>query len=160
MPDSGQRSELTRARDLGIGRGARRIAELRRGGNARLEIDARTRNELERLTDSRSGEAVEAGADEDYGIDLAFRERAEPVFRFLFEKYWLVGKRQRCDKQRRLLLWLALKTLDHEDLRQLAPHPGDPARRRALCLEPAHVRRILPRPVDDKDGRRQNRLLQ
>jgi 1-acyl-sn-glycerol-3-phosphate acyltransferase len=90
MPDSSQRSELRRARDLGVGRGARRIAELRRGGNARLEIDARTRKELERLTDSRSDEAVEAGADEDYGIDLAFRERAEPVFRFLFEKYWRV----------------------------------------------------------------------
>lgn len=90
MPDSGQRSEFTRARDLGIGRGARRIAELRRGGSARLEIDARVRNELERLTDSRSDEAVEAGANEDYGIDLAFRERAEPVFRFLFEKYWRV----------------------------------------------------------------------
>jgi 1-acyl-sn-glycerol-3-phosphate acyltransferase len=90
MPDSGHRSELTRARDLGIGRGARRIAELRRRGSARLEIDPGLRDELERLTDSRSDEAVEAGADVDYGIDFEFRERAEPVFRFLFEKYWRV----------------------------------------------------------------------
>lgn len=90
ISDSGQRTEATRSRDQAIGRGARRIAELRRSNTGRIGIDARVRSELERLTDSRSDEALECGADEDYGIDLHFRERAAPVFRFLFERYWRV----------------------------------------------------------------------
>ena len=90
VPEPGQRSESARSRDQALGRGARRIAELRRGVPGRVEIDSRVRSELERLTDSRTDEALAAGADEDYGLDLSFRERAEPVFRFLFEKYWRV----------------------------------------------------------------------
>ena len=90
MPDTGQRGETARVRDQAIGRGARKIAELRRSGPARLAIDPRLRSDLDRLTDARSEEATAAGADEDYGLDHKFRERAEPVFRFLFEKYWRV----------------------------------------------------------------------
>ena len=90
MSDPAQRAESVRAREQAPGRGARRIAELRRGTPARFEIDTRLRSELERLTDSRFEDAISAGAREDYGLDHKFRERAEPVFRFLFEKYWRV----------------------------------------------------------------------
>jgi 1-acyl-sn-glycerol-3-phosphate acyltransferase len=57
----------------------------------RVSIGARVRDELSHLTDSRPEEALAAGAREDYGLDLAFRERTAPLFRFLFEKYWRVN---------------------------------------------------------------------
>ena len=90
MPDPAERSEIARARDHVLDRGARRIADLRRSTPARFEIDSQLRSDLERLTNSRSDEAISAGAEEDYGLDHSFRERAEPLFRFLFEKYWRV----------------------------------------------------------------------
>jgi 1-acyl-sn-glycerol-3-phosphate acyltransferase len=57
----------------------------------RLNIEPRVRDELGRLTDSRFDEAIAAGATGDYGFDGSFRERIEPLFRFLFERYWRVG---------------------------------------------------------------------
>jgi len=56
-----------------------------------VSIGARVRDQLSQLTDSRPEEARAAGAQTDYGLDLAFRERTAPLFRFLFEKYWRVS---------------------------------------------------------------------
>ncbi len=63
------------------------IARLRRRRRT-LQIDPETRDELGRATEPRREEAERAGAAEDYGLDLAFRKRSEPLFRFLFETYW------------------------------------------------------------------------
>lgn len=57
----------------------------------RFAIDPGLRHELSGLTDSRRDEAVAEGAAQDYGLDPRFRERAEPLFRFLFERYWRVS---------------------------------------------------------------------
>ncbi len=43
-----------------------------------------------RDTEPRREEAVLEGANEDYGLDLNFRQRSEAFFRFLFESYWRV----------------------------------------------------------------------
>ncbi|RMD83223.1 MAG: acyltransferase family protein [Candidatus Dadabacteria bacterium] len=56
----------------------------------RLAVDPAVREQLERLTAPRREEALLEGADRDYGLDLEFRRRVEPLFRFLFESYWRV----------------------------------------------------------------------
>jgi 1-acyl-sn-glycerol-3-phosphate acyltransferase len=56
----------------------------------RLKVNERIRDELAIATESRVEDAFEAGAAENYGLDLGFRERTEPIFRFLFENYWRV----------------------------------------------------------------------
>jgi 1-acyl-sn-glycerol-3-phosphate acyltransferase len=68
-------------------------ASATRSSNARgrLTIDDRVRGRLSTLTEARRGEASDEGADEDYGLELGFREKAEPLFRFLFEQYWRVS---------------------------------------------------------------------
>jgi 1-acyl-sn-glycerol-3-phosphate acyltransferase len=63
------------------------IARLR-SQRGRLRIDPETRRSLLRATEPRAQEAVRAGADHDYGLDLAFRERSEPVFRFFYDVFW------------------------------------------------------------------------
>ena len=42
------------------------------------------------MTEPRRVEAVVEGAAHDYGLDLEFRERSRPLFRFLFDNYWRV----------------------------------------------------------------------
>jgi 1-acyl-sn-glycerol-3-phosphate acyltransferase len=56
----------------------------------RLQIPEDLRKRLLRMTEPRRDEAFEEGAGDDYGLDLAFRERSRPLFRFLFENYWRV----------------------------------------------------------------------
>jgi len=62
-----------------------------RPSRRRLTVDPETREQLARVTEPRRDEAVRAGAETDYGLDLEFRRRSEPLFRFLWESYW------RCD---------------------------------------------------------------
>jgi 1-acyl-sn-glycerol-3-phosphate acyltransferase len=76
IPDSSERSPSL----LGLPTEARR----------RFSIDPVLRDQLGGLTDSRGEEALAEGAAHDYGLERAFRERAEPLFRFLFERYWRV----------------------------------------------------------------------
>ena len=56
----------------------------------RLRVNSRIRQELAAATDARIEEALAEGASENYGLDVEFRERSEPVFRFLFETYWRI----------------------------------------------------------------------
>jgi 1-acyl-sn-glycerol-3-phosphate acyltransferase len=56
----------------------------------RLKVNDRIRDELAIATESRVEEAIDAGASENYGLDLEYRERSEAVFRFLFDTYWRV----------------------------------------------------------------------
>jgi len=56
----------------------------------RLRIPDDLRRMLLRMTEPRRVEAVNEGAAHDYGLDLEFRERVRPLFRFLFENYWRV----------------------------------------------------------------------
>lgn len=53
-------------------------------------LDEEGRRRLAEATAPRVIEAIEAGSAEDYGLDLAFRSRSEPLFKFLFENYWRV----------------------------------------------------------------------
>jgi 1-acyl-sn-glycerol-3-phosphate acyltransferase len=62
------------------------IARLRR--RRTLRIDPELRDALRAATEPRREEAEQAGCHNDYGIDLAFRKRSEPLFRFFFETYW------------------------------------------------------------------------
>jgi 1-acyl-sn-glycerol-3-phosphate acyltransferase len=64
---------------------------MRPSGRRRLTVDPETREQLARMTEPRREDAVRAGAESDYGLDLEFRKRSEPLFRFLWESYW------RCD---------------------------------------------------------------
>lgn len=57
----------------------------------RLTIGDHVRDDLTSLTEARRSEASVEGAANDYGLDLAFREKSEPLFRFLFEQYWRVS---------------------------------------------------------------------
>ena len=61
---------------------------MRPRGRRRLTVDPETREQLARMTEPRREDAVRAGADGDYGLDLDFRKRSEPLFRFLWESYW------------------------------------------------------------------------
>ena len=56
----------------------------------RLSVGDEFRNAISGLTAPRHEDALKAGAEEDYGLDLAFRERAKPLFRFLYDNYWRV----------------------------------------------------------------------
>ncbi|RMF20418.1 MAG: acyltransferase family protein, partial [Deltaproteobacteria bacterium] len=56
----------------------------------RLQLEPDLREQLLRVTAPRREEAMMEGAAEDYGLDLEFRKRAEPFFRFLFESWWRV----------------------------------------------------------------------
>jgi 1-acyl-sn-glycerol-3-phosphate acyltransferase len=56
----------------------------------RLHIPDDLRRRLLRMTEPRRVEAIAEGAAHDYGLDLDFRERSRPVFKFLFENYWRV----------------------------------------------------------------------
>ena len=87
MSEAGRPTEAARSgRAVPLAR--RPAAELPAG---RVTVGTRVRDELSQLTDSRTDEAVAAGARTDYGFDAAFRERTAPLFRFLFEKYWRVS---------------------------------------------------------------------
>lgn len=57
-----------------------------RGGGSGVPEIARV------VTDAspRPSDARESHDDDPFGLDLAFRERVTPVFRFLFERYWRV----------------------------------------------------------------------
>ena len=55
-----------------------------------LRIPDEIRQHLASMTAPRPIEAAEEGAAHDYGFDPAFRERSEPLFRFLFDSYWRV----------------------------------------------------------------------
>jgi 1-acyl-sn-glycerol-3-phosphate acyltransferase len=46
---------------------------------------------FDRATAPRPGEAEQAGAALDYGLDLDFRSSTRPLFRFLYENYWRVS---------------------------------------------------------------------
>ena len=87
MSETGRAAESAHSGDA-VQLGRHTFAELPSG---RIVVDARVRDELERLTDSRSEDAIAAGAVQDYGLDRGFRERTGPLFRFLFEKYWRVS---------------------------------------------------------------------
>ena len=67
---------------------ARAIARMRPSGRRRLAVDPQTREQLARSTEPRREEALSAGADIDYGLDLDFRRRSEPLFKFLWDSYW------------------------------------------------------------------------
>jgi len=53
-------------------------------------LDEGARRRLAEATAPRPEEAARAGAADNYGLDLAFRERSEPLFKFLFDNYWRV----------------------------------------------------------------------
>ena len=57
----------------------------------RLQIDPETRETLARTTEPRRDEAIREGAENDYGFDLEFRKRSEPVFKIFYESYWRVA---------------------------------------------------------------------
>ena len=57
---------------------------------SRLRIDEALREQLAEATAPKHDEAEREGAAADYGLDLTFRKRVEPLFRFLFENYWRV----------------------------------------------------------------------
>jgi len=67
---------------------ARRIAEMRPARRRRLTVDPELREQLLEATAPRREDAVRAGCVEDYGLDPGFRERAEPLFKFVYESYW------------------------------------------------------------------------
>jgi 1-acyl-sn-glycerol-3-phosphate acyltransferase len=56
----------------------------------RLAIDPDLQAALALATAPRGDEAHAEGAENDYGLDLDFREQIKPIFRFLFESYWRV----------------------------------------------------------------------
>ncbi len=68
----------------------RPVAAARPHVRRRLRVTRSLRDSLATLTAPRPGEAKSAGAVNDYGLDLAFRERVKPIFRFLFDSYWRV----------------------------------------------------------------------
>ncbi len=45
---------------------------------------------FDRATAPRAEEALRAGASVDYGLDLDFRTRSRPIFKFLYDQYWRV----------------------------------------------------------------------
>jgi 1-acyl-sn-glycerol-3-phosphate acyltransferase len=79
----------------GIGRGLRDGARGRIPEPSpeykRLRIDVDLRRALSEATAPDPTEAERCGSREDYGLDLEFRTRSEPLFRFLFETYWRVN---------------------------------------------------------------------
>jgi len=66
------------------------MAHVRPGERRPSRIPDDLRRTLLRMTEPRRIEAVTEGAAHDYGLDLDFRERVRPLFRFLFENYWRV----------------------------------------------------------------------
>ena len=74
-----------------ISEAARAIARLRPNRRRTLTVDPAVRDEIARMTEPRREEAIEAGSESDYGLDLDFRSRSEPLFKFLWDSYW------RCD---------------------------------------------------------------
>jgi len=54
----------------------------------RLKVDAETREALLKVTEPNREDAERAGCELDYGLDLPFRQRSEPLFGFFYDKYW------------------------------------------------------------------------
>lgn len=74
---------VARSRDVG-----ERVARER--ARPVTEAERGMREALAQATAPRTEESV-AGAVDDYGLDLGFREKVQPAFKFLFDSYWRVS---------------------------------------------------------------------